>query len=125
MARTPQQCFEDHLQALGTGDLDSIAADYTDDAIHITRGVGIGEPTVRRGIAGVKEGFAAVFGDLAAAGEVKGLEVPMRVFEEDTLYIEWWADLGDKRCDGVDTFVFRDDGQIRVQTVQYEITPAG
>ena len=124
MARTPQECFEAHLQALGTGDLDLIAADYTDDAIQVTRNVGVGEPVARRGLAGVKEGFATLFGDLAAAGEVKGLEVPTRVFEGDALYIEWWADLGDQRCDGVDTFVFRDDGQIRVQSIQYEIIPA-
>jgi ketosteroid isomerase-like protein len=122
MARTPQQCFEDHLQALASGDLDRIAADYTDDAIHITSAAGTGKPALRRGIDGVKEGFAAVFGDLAAAGEVKSLEVPTRVFEEDTLYIEWWADLGDKRCDGVDSFIFRDDGQIRFQSVHYAIS---
>ncbi len=124
MARTPQQCFEDHVQALGSGDLDRIAADYSDDAIHIVHGVGIGEPTVRRGIAGVKEGFAAILGDLTSVGEIKGLEVPVRAFEGDTLYITWWADLGAQRCDGVDTFVFRDDGQIRVQTVQYQFKPA-
>ena len=118
MARSPQKAFETHLESLGTGDLDTIAADYTDDAIHITRDGG-----VRRGKPGVKEGFAALFQDLAAHGEIKGLEVPVRIYEDDILYIEWWADLGDMRCDGVDTFVFK-DGLIRVQTLKYDITKA-
>jgi uncharacterized protein (TIGR02246 family) len=118
MARSPQQAFEEHLEALGTGDLDKIAADYSDDAIHITPNGGVG-----RGRDGVKKGFAQLFSDLSAAGEMKGLEVPVRIFEDDVLYIEWWADLGDMRCDGVDTFVFR-DGLIRAQTLKYEITKA-
>ena len=31
MARTPQAAFETHLEALGTGDLEKIAADYSDN----------------------------------------------------------------------------------------------
>jgi uncharacterized protein (TIGR02246 family) len=118
MARSPQEAFETHLEALGTGDLDTIAADYTDDCIQIAN------RQTRRGKDGVKEGFAQLFSDLAAAGEVKGLEVPVRVYEDDVLYIEWWADLGDMRVDAVDTFVFR-DGLIQVQTVKYDITKTG
>ena len=118
MARSAQEAFETHLESLGTGDLDKIAADYSDDCIQIVN------RQTRRGKDGVKEGFAQLFSDLAAAGEVKGLEVPVRVYEGDVLYIEWWADLGDMRCDGVDTFIFR-DGQIEVQTVKYDITKAG
>ena len=118
MARSPEQVFEDHLEALGTGDLDKIAADYSDDCIQIAN------RETRRGKAGVKEAFAGLFSELAAAGEIKGLEVPVRVYEDDVLYIEWWADLGDMRCDGVDTFIFQ-DGLIRVQTVKYDISKAG
>ena len=36
MARTPQEVFQHHVQALGAGDLDEIVADYTDDAVFIT-----------------------------------------------------------------------------------------
>jgi len=80
----------------GSGDLDRIAADYSDNCIQVSN------RQIRRGKAGVKEAFAQLFSDLSAAGEVKGLEVPVRVFEDNVLYIEWWADLGDMRCDGVD-----------------------
>jgi uncharacterized protein (TIGR02246 family) len=118
MTRSVQETFETHLESLGTGDLEKIAADYSDDCIQISN------RQTRRGKDGVKEAFAQIFSDLAAAGEVKGLEVPVRVYEDDVLYIEWWADLGDMRCDGVDTFIFR-DGQIVVQTVKYDITKAG
>ena len=118
MARTPQEAFENHVAALGSGDLDKIAADYSDDCIQIT------QRQVRRGKEGVKEAFAQLFADLAAAGEIKGLEVPTRVYEDNVLYIEWWADLGDMRCDGVDTFIF-EDGLITVQTLRYTIGKAG
>jgi ketosteroid isomerase-like protein len=117
MARTPQEAFESHVAALGGGDLETIAADYADNCIVIFNS------QTRRGKTGVKESFTKLFGDLAAAGEVKGLEVPVRVFEDNALYIEWWADLGDMRCDGNDTFIF-EDGQITVQTVKYYVGKA-
>jgi ketosteroid isomerase-like protein len=31
-ARTPQQIFQHHAEALGAEDIDGIAADYSDDA---------------------------------------------------------------------------------------------
>jgi hypothetical protein len=36
MARTPQEVFQHHAEALGAGDLDEIVADYADDAVFIT-----------------------------------------------------------------------------------------
>ena len=36
MARTPQEVFAHHVQALGAGDLDEIVADYAEDAVLIT-----------------------------------------------------------------------------------------
>jgi len=118
MARTPQEAFESHVEALGSGDLDRIAADYSNNCITMFN------RQSRRGKDGVREAFTQLFADLAAAGEVKGLEVPVRVFEDNMLYIEWWADLGDMRCDGVDTFIF-EDGLVTMQTVKYDIGKAG
>lgn len=51
MARTPQETFQHHVEALGAQDIDEIVADYTDDAIFIGNG------TVRRGPDGVRQGF--------------------------------------------------------------------
>lgn len=117
MARTPQEAFETHYEAFGSGDLDRIAADYSDNCIQITN------RQTRRGKAGVKEAFTQLFADLAAAGEIKGADAPVRVYEDNVLYLEWWADLGDMRCDGVDTFIF-EDGLITVQTLRYTIGKA-
>jgi ketosteroid isomerase-like protein len=118
MARTPQEAFETHLEALLSGDLDRLAADYADNCVQITN------RQIYKGKTGVKEGFAQIFAELSAVGEVRGVEVPIRVYEGNVLYIEWWADLGDMRCDGVDTFIF-EDGLITIQTVKFDISKAG
>jgi hypothetical protein len=47
-------------------------------------------------------------------------EVPTQVFEGDVLFIEWTAVAERARAEGVDTFVFADDG-IRVQTVRLSL----
>ena len=36
MARTPQEVFQHHAEALGAEDIDAIVSDYADDAIFIT-----------------------------------------------------------------------------------------
>ena len=111
MARTPQDIFNHHAEALMAGDVDEIVADYTDDAVFIT------PDAVRRGKDGVREGFTALLQDLPNAQ----WDVPTQVFEGDVLFIEWSA-VSEKTqaTDGIDTFVFADDG-IRVQTVRYTL----
>jgi hypothetical protein len=62
----------------------------------------------------VRQGFTKLLGDLPDAA----WDVPTQVFEGDILFIEWSAVSEKARVDdGVDTFVFSDDG-IRVQTVR-------
>jgi ketosteroid isomerase-like protein len=115
MTRTPQEIFAHHASALIAGNLDEIVADYTDDARFITPG------GVLRGKAGVREGFARLLGDLPNAT----WDVPTQIFEEDVLFIEWTAVSEKTRAsDGIDTFVFADDG-IRVQTVRYTLETTG
>jgi predicted SnoaL-like aldol condensation-catalyzing enzyme len=115
MARTPQEIFQHHAGALVAGDIDGIVADYTDDALFITpRGV-------FRGKEGVREGFTTLLEELPNAK----WEVPTQIFEADVLFIEWNAVSETTRAmDGVDTFVFGDDG-IRVQTGRYTIEFTG
>lgn len=114
MPRTPQAVYEAQSQALEAGDLEKLAADYSDTCVQIWNG------RVRRGKSGVKEGFGEFLTQLA---DVKDLGMPVQVFEDNVLYLEWWADLGDRRAEGVDTFVF-DDGLITVHTISYDIKPA-
>ena len=111
MARTPQEIFNHHAQALMAGDVDEIVADYTDDAVFIT------PDTVRRGKDGVREAFTGLLQDLPNAQ----WDVPTQVFEGNVLFIAWKA-VSEKTqaTDGIDTLVFTDDG-IRVQTVRYTL----
>jgi len=111
MARTPQEIFEHHGQALTAGDLDGIVSDYADDAIFITpAGVLLGKD-------GVRQGFVKLLGDLPSAQ----WELPTILFQDDILLLEWKAESeATKAEDGIDTFVFR-DGLIRVQTVRYTL----
>jgi hypothetical protein len=111
MTRTPQEIFAHHASALVAGDLDGIVADYADDALFITA------DGVRRGKDGVRGAFTQLLADLPNAE----WDVPVQVYEDDILYIEWSAVSEKTRStDGVDTFVFR-DGSIRVQTVRYTL----
>jgi ketosteroid isomerase-like protein len=111
MTRTPEDVFQHHAQALGAGDLDEIVADYSDDAVFIT------PAGVKRGKAGVREGFTQLLADVPNADWT----VPTQVYEGDVLFLEWTAHAEKTRIDdGVDTFIFR-DGQIVLQTVRYNV----
>jgi hypothetical protein len=111
MARSPQEVFQHHAEALGAEDLDGIVSDYADDAVFIT------PDGVRRGKDGVREGFVKLLGDLPGAS----WELPTQLYEDDILLLEWKAESEHTKADdGIDTFVFR-DGLIRVQTVRYTL----
>jgi len=115
MARTPEEIFSHHVQALGAGDLDEIVADYADDAVFIT------PAGVKRGKAGVREAFTQLLADVPNAK----WELPTTIYEGDVMFLEWTADAARTRVeDGIDTFVFR-DGLIRVQTVRYTLEHKG
>lgn len=116
MARSPQETFQHHVEALGAQDVDEIVADYTDDAIFVGNG------TVRRGREAVRQAFVELIDTVPDASWT----LPTTVFEGDILYLEWTADSPKNQVDdGTDTFVFTDDGQIRVQTVKYTPKPTG
>ena len=111
MTRTPEEVFQHHAQALGAGDLDEIVADYSDDAVFIT------PAGVKRGKAGVREGFTQLLADVPNADWT----LPTQIYEGDVLFLEWTAHAEKTRIeDGVDTFIFR-DGQIVLQTVRYNV----
>ena len=115
MARTPEEVFSHHAQALGAGDLDEILADYADDAAFIT------PAGVKCGKDGVREAFTQLLADVPNADwDLKTL-----IYVDDVLLLEWAADAARTRVeDGIDTFVFR-DGLIRLQTVRYTLQLKG
>ena len=111
MARSPQEVFQHHAEALGAGDLDEIVDDYSDDAVLIT------PDGVMRGKDGIREAFTRLLADVPNADWT----LPTQIYDGDVLFLEWTADAGATRVDdGIDTFVFR-DGQITVQTVRYTV----
>jgi uncharacterized protein (TIGR02246 family) len=111
MARSPQEVFAHHAQALGAGDLDEIVADYADDAVFIT------PAGVLRGKEGIRTAFTQLLADVPNAT----WDLPTQIYDGDVLFLEWTADAGATRVDdGIDTFVFH-DGQITVQTVRYTV----
>jgi ketosteroid isomerase-like protein len=111
MARSPQEVFQHHVQALGAGDLHGIVEDYTDDAVFIT------PAGVRRGQDGVREALTQLLADVPNADWT----LPTQIYEGDTLFLEWTATSASTKVeDGIDTFIFR-DGEIRLQTVRYTL----
>lgn len=114
MARTSEEVFAHHGQALGAENLEDIVADYADDAILVLQG------ETYRG----KDGARAVFTQLL--GDVPHAEWDLdTTFADDVLYLEWKArgDAGQHIDDGIDTFVFS-NGQIHAQTIKYSVQPA-
>jgi ketosteroid isomerase-like protein len=53
MARTPQEVFAHHAQALGAGELEEIVADYAEDAVFIS------PSGVLRGHGGIRTAFTS------------------------------------------------------------------
>jgi ketosteroid isomerase-like protein len=111
MARTPEEVFGHHVQALGAGDLDEIVADYAGDAVFIS------PSGVLRGKDGIRTAFTKLLSDVPNADWT----LKTTIFEGDVLFLEWAADAGATFADdGIDTFVFS-GGLIRVQTVRYTL----
>lgn len=115
MARTAEEVFQHHAQALGAGDLEEIVADYADDAVFIT------PAGVKRGKDGIRAAFTQLLADVPDAA----WDLKTQIYEDDVLFLEWAADSAKTLVeDGIDTFVFR-DGLIRVQTVRYTLQRKG
>ena len=113
MTRTPEEVFAHHGRALATGDLDAIAADYTEDSLVITRTGAV------RGKDAIAKVFAQLLEDLPSAA----WDLKTQILDGDVLYLEWAADSAANRVDdGMDTFVFR-DGAIWAQTIRYTLKP--
>jgi hypothetical protein len=112
-ARTPQETFQRHTEALIAGDIDGIVSDYVDDArVRPPRGVLHGKD-------GVRQGFETLLSDLPDAEWAASTHI----FRDEVLFIEWGAaSEKTKALDGVDTFVFA-DGKITVRTVRYTVEP--
>ena len=114
MARTPQEMLQAHIAPIRAGGVDTVAADYPEDALLIT------PDGVVRGTDDIRSAFAGLLGELTDAA----WDTPTQHLVEDVLFIEWRAVSEKARAEGVDTFVFAGDS-IRVQTVRFTLQRTG
>jgi hypothetical protein len=113
MARSTEQVFEDHKNAILTGDLPKLMADYADDSVLMTTGgTFIGQEAI--------QGF---FQNIFATNPNVKVHFGKQVVEDDLLLLEWSAVSDVATFDsGVDTFLIRDD-KIRRQTMWFRMIP--
>ena len=111
MARTPNEIFQHHAEALSAEDLDEIVADYANDAVFIT------SAGTHHGKDSIRGAFSKLLSDVPRAKWTARTEI----LEGAVLFLRWVAqsDTG-IIAEGVDTFMFR-DGFIQVQTVHYTL----
>jgi ketosteroid isomerase-like protein len=100
-----QSIVENHLDALVAGDVDRVMADYADDAVMITAGMGTAEGT---------EALRTTF-SMIPTEMFSGFETTELVVSGETAMVTWKTD---GLSFGTDTFVVRDD-KIVAQTVAF------
>ena len=115
MTRSPQEALSAHFEAVASGDIQRLLADYSEDATILT-GQGVLE-----GHSGVREFFTNALQSLPG---VK-FAITDTTCSSDAALVHWTAESDAGRIDdGVDTFVFK-DGDIRVHAVHFTVQPAG
>jgi ketosteroid isomerase-like protein len=114
MSRTPQEIFTAHVTALAQGDVPAVMKDFSDDAVLIAP-------------QGVLEGRAAIeqfFTQVIATLPNPEFKATSATFGSDVLLLLWTAKSpAGTISDGVDTFIFADDG-IKLQTTQFTFVPS-
>jgi ketosteroid isomerase-like protein len=115
MARSTEQVFEDHKNAILNSDFPKLMADYADSAVLMTMdGTFVGKDAI--------QGF---FQNLFASQPNARVDFRRTVAEGDTLLLEWSAESDVATMpQGVDTFVIQDD-KIRRQTMWFTVVPKG
>jgi hypothetical protein len=113
MTRSTEQVFEDHKNAILSGDFPKLIADYANDAVLMTMdGAFVGQEAI--------QGF---FQNIFAANPNVRIDFRQVVVKDDMLLLEWAAESDTAViAPGVDTFIIRDD-KIRRQTMWFIATP--
>ncbi|MFL6134850.1 MAG: nuclear transport factor 2 family protein [Nocardioidaceae bacterium] len=114
MTRSPQETLAAHFEAIASGDIDRLLADYSEDATMLTeQGSLAGHP-------GVQAFYTNALQSLPGAE----FSITDATYSSDAALVHWTAHSGGGRVDdGVDTFVFQ-DGEIRLHTVHFTVQPA-
>jgi predicted SnoaL-like aldol condensation-catalyzing enzyme len=114
MTRTPQETLAAHWDALASGDIRHLLADYAEDATILT-GQG-----VLQGHAGIQVFYTNALQSLPGAQ----FAVTRATYSDDAALVYWRAQSGKGRIDdGIDTFQF-EQGKIRLHSVHFTVEPA-
>ena len=113
MTRSPQEIYSAHFDALASGDIEQLLADYSDDAAIITG----------QGVLEAHSGIEAFYTNALQALPEPRFAVTSAVYSDDAALVHWTAQsLAGRVDDGVDTFVFR-DGNIWLHTIHFTLLP--
>jgi ketosteroid isomerase-like protein len=109
MSKTTLEILGHHLESFGSGKLDELLTDYTDDSVMFT------PDGIVRGVANLKaKVFAPMFAEFAKPGSK--FEMIRQDVDGDYGFIVWKAETADNWYEyATDTFVIR-DGKIVAQT---------
>ena len=113
MARSTEEIFQHHKNALANGDFPAFIADYADDAVLMTmEGAYVG-----------KDAIQSYFVNALSAMPNSRISPTGHMVHGDLVLLTWTG-VSDVATvpHGVDTFVIHDD-QIRLQTVWFTIVP--
>jgi uncharacterized protein (TIGR02246 family) len=109
-----RQVFEHHIRALGSGDVDEILSDYTEDSMLIT------PSAVLKGPKAIRKAFEGFVAGLFKPGTYE-LTLDTLSVEGEIAYVTWHAKCASADIAlGTDTFLVR-DGKIAVQTFAAKI----
>ena len=110
--RDARQVFDDHWNAILSGDMDRILADYAPDAVFVQPGA------VARGHAGIQGVFDGIGGNV---GEMSFSQDSLTV--GDSMVLLKWSGrgAGGRSASGVDSF-YIEDGFIQYQTLSYSVS---
>ena len=109
--RTAQEVFDDHWDAVMSGDMDRLLSDYADDALFVRPG------QVAQGHAEITEFFMEIGGALDGFS----VEQVSVTTAEPVVVLEWQGSNADGRsASGTDSFIIEDD-KIRHQTLVFSV----
>lgn len=111
---SPEQVLQAHLQAIGSGDMDALMADYTEDSVFITpNGSFVGLDAIRREFTNLLAAFPP-----GSPFKLIGQQV-----YQDTILLLWSGESEALNIPfAVDTFVIK-QGKIRLQTFAGQMIP--
>ena len=114
MARSPQEVFDSHKEALETGNFEMLAADYAEDAILLTLDAAyVGREAI------VRDCFQTMFSQLANPK----ITFNRTAVKDDTFLLEWTAEADNVSIPHASAVFIIQDGLIQRQGEWFNVVP--